>query len=95
MYLQRYVPIVFIRVKTYTDRLSQGGITSSDIATKAIGMRRALVLGQAAVGVPLWRSASGDVEKWPELPYIVFPGNVGQVETLGEVVASYRTMDER
>jgi len=32
--------------------IAKGGITSSDIATRGLGMRRARVLGQAAPGVP-------------------------------------------
>ena len=70
--------------------LYQGGITSSDIATEAIGMKRAKVVGQAATGVPLWKSETVGVGKWADVPYVVFPGNVGQEETLGELVASYR-----
>ena len=33
----------------------QGGITSSDAASKSLRMRRAEIAGQAASGVPLWR----------------------------------------
>lgn len=63
--------------------IAKGGITSSDVATKALGIRRALVLGQALPGVPVW--APGPNTKWPELPYIVFPGNVGGPEALAEL----------
>lgn len=55
--------------------LAKGGITSSDIAVKSLQIKRALVLGQFIKGVPVWRS--DDVSKFPDLPYIVFPGNVG------------------
>jgi uncharacterized protein YgbK (DUF1537 family) len=68
----------------------QGGITSSDTATEALGMKRAKVVGQAATGVPLWKSETVGTGKWVDVPYIVFPGNVGQEETLGDLVASYR-----
>jgi hypothetical protein len=54
-------------------------------------MKRARVVGQAATGVPLWESASEDIRKWADVPYVVFPGNVGGVETLGDLVASYRS----
>lgn len=52
----------------------QGGITSSDLATKALGARCAKIVGQALPGVPLW--LLGPESKHPEVPYIVFPGNL-------------------
>ena len=63
--------------------IAKGGITSSDLATDALGIRRATVLGQAAPGVPVW--LPGEESKWPGLPYIIFPGNVGGVETLARL----------
>lgn len=50
----------------------QGGITSSDLAVKAMGATRAEVAGQALPGVPLWRLGPGS--RYPGVPYIVFPG---------------------
>lgn len=64
--------------------IAKGGITSSDLATRALGVRRALVLGQAMPGLPVW--APGPDSKWPQLPYIVFPGNVGGPDALAELV---------
>lgn len=52
--------------------LTQGGITSSDIATKALEAKRAKVMGQALAGVPLWQL--GAESRFPGVPYIVFPG---------------------
>lgn len=63
--------------------IAKGGITSSDVATKALGIQRAMVLGQALPGVPVW--APGPESKWPELPYIVFPGNVGGPDALADL----------
>lgn len=60
--------------------LAKGGITSSDIATQALGVKRAVVLGQILPGVPVWRL--GPESRWPGLIYIVFPGNVGRPDTL-------------
>ena len=37
-------------------------------------------MGQLAPGIPVW--LSGKESKYPDLPYIVFPGNVGEKETL-------------
>ena len=60
--------------------LAKGGITSSDIATKALGVKRAEVVGPILPGVPLWRM--GDESRWPGLLYVVFPGNVGGSDAL-------------
>ncbi|MEO1011922.1 MAG: four-carbon acid sugar kinase family protein [Bacteroidota bacterium] len=64
--------------------LAKGGITSSDVATKGLGVRRAMVLGQIIPGVPVWRL--GEETKFPGLPYIVFPGNVGDKAALHQVI---------
>ena len=64
--------------------IAKGGITSSDMATKGLNIRRALVKGQISPGVPVWQC--GPESRFPGLNYIVFPGNVGQDETLAEVV---------
>jgi uncharacterized protein YgbK (DUF1537 family) len=62
----------------------KGGITSSDVATKGLGIRKARVLGQVSAGVPVW--LTGDEAKFSGIPYIVFPGNVGNDEALLETV---------
>jgi uncharacterized protein YgbK (DUF1537 family) len=63
--------------------IAKGGITSSDLATKGLGVKRAMVLGQIEAGIPVW--ALGDEAKFPNMPYVVFPGNVGKDETLKEI----------
>lgn len=68
--------------------LAKGGITSSDVATKGLGVRRALVLGQILPGVPLWRTGAESL--YPGLAYIVFPGNVGDAQALARVVTTLR-----
>jgi uncharacterized protein YgbK (DUF1537 family) len=69
--------------------LAKGGITSSDLATRGLGVRRAQVLGQILPGVPVWRL--GQESRWPDLTYIVFPGNVGGPDVLAELVSILRT----
>lgn len=64
--------------------IAKGGITSSDIATRSLAMRRARVLGQIAPGVSVWRMIEAAGAR--DFPYVVFPGNVGSVDTLTEVV---------
>ena len=71
--------------------IAKGGITSSDMATKGLKMKKATVVGQAAPGVPLWR-CDEPTSKWPGLPYVVFPGNVGGDYTLAEVAEKWRPM---
>jgi len=69
--------------------IAKGGITSSDIATKALTVKRALVLGQILPGVPVWQL--GPESRFPGMPYVVFPGNVGGPWALAEVVEELRT----
>ncbi|KAL5815452.1 hypothetical protein ACOSQ4_026093 [Xanthoceras sorbifolium] len=67
--------------------LAKGGITSSDLATKALEAKRATIVGQALAGVPLWQL--GPESRHPGVPYIVFPGNVGDSQALSEIVRSW------
>jgi uncharacterized protein YgbK (DUF1537 family) len=60
--------------------IAKGGITSSDLATKALGVKRALVRGQILPGIPLWEV--GAESRYPGLVYVVFPGNVGGDDAL-------------
>lgn len=62
--------------------IAKGGITSSDVGTKALRVRRANVMGQIRPGIPVWQT--GEESKFPNTPYVIFPGNVGDVETLRE-----------
>ena len=64
--------------------IAKGGITSSDLATEALGVKSARVLGQVSPGVSVWRL--GEETKFPGLPYVVFPGNVGNDENLAQVI---------
>lgn len=64
--------------------IAKGGITSSDIGTKGLSVKKAIVAGQIAPGIPVW--ITGEESKFPGIAYIIFPGNVGKKETLREVV---------
>ena len=64
--------------------IAKGGITSSDVGTKALAVRCANVLGQISPGIPVWQT--GDESKFPQTPYVIFPGNVGENTTLREAV---------
>lgn len=60
--------------------IAKGGITSSDVATKGLNVKRAFTIGQALKGVPVWKL--GNETKFPNMPYIIFPGNVGDKDAL-------------
>lgn len=64
--------------------IAKGGITSSDIGIKGLKVWKAHVLGQIASGIPVWRT--GAESRFPGLPYIIFPGNVGNDDTLLSIV---------
>ena len=64
--------------------IAKGGITSSDVGTKALHVKKARVMGQVKKGIPVWMT--GAESKFPGMPYIIFPGNVGEVSTLKEIV---------
>ncbi|KAL2818363.1 hypothetical protein BJX63DRAFT_384110 [Aspergillus granulosus] len=68
--------------------IAKGGITSSDAATKGLRIKRALIVGQAAAGVPLWR-CDEPTSRHRGVPFVVFPGNVGGESTLGDLVAAW------
>ena len=66
--------------------VAKGGITSHDVAVSGLGIRRAEVIGQLFPGVI---SVLRPLEAAPAAigrPFVVFAGNVGDEETLGEVV---------
>ncbi|GAA1322866.1 four-carbon acid sugar kinase family protein [Leucobacter albus] len=65
--------------------IAKGGITSSDVATRGLEIRRAEVAGSLFPGlVSVWLAASGPAAG---VPYVVFPGNVGSDTHLAEAVA--------
>ncbi|UTR05846.1 hydroxyacid dehydrogenase [Alkalihalobacillus sp. LMS6] len=65
--------------------VAKGGITSSSIGTVGLHVSRAEVAGQIKPGIPVWKT--GQESKFPGKAYVIFPGNVGQPETLKEAVA--------
>jgi uncharacterized protein YgbK (DUF1537 family) len=68
--------------------IAKGGITSSDLATRGLGVKRAMVLGQILPGIPVWEL--GTETKFSGLPYVVFPGNVGGPDALAEAVNKFK-----
>ncbi|MBQ1544898.1 MAG: hydroxyacid dehydrogenase [Clostridia bacterium] len=72
--------------------IAKGGITSSDVGTKALGVIRANVMGQIRPGIPVWQT--GSESRFPQTPYIIFPGNVGEDTTLREAVEILNTKSQ-
>jgi uncharacterized protein YgbK (DUF1537 family) len=66
--------------------IAKGGITSHDVAVRGLSIRRARVLGQLLPGLI---SVFRPIEAAPEAigtPYVVFAGNVGDDNTLADVI---------
>ena len=76
------VDIVYRLPFTPSYLVGKGGITSHDILTKGLGIRTARVLGQVIASVPCVMA--------PHFPYIIFPGNVGNEDSLREVYLKLR-----
>jgi uncharacterized protein YgbK (DUF1537 family) len=68
--------------------LVKGGSTAYGIATRSLEMKRGVVLGQLLPGVPVWRL--GAETRYPDLPLVIFPGNVGGPEALADAVRRLR-----
>ena len=64
--------------------VAKGGITSSDVGVKALRVQCARVLGQIRPGIPVWQT--GPESLFPGTPYVIFPGNVGEMSTLREAI---------
>lgn len=67
--------------------IAKGGITSHVLAQKGLGVKKVKVLGQIFPGIPIWE-LEGE-SKYPKLPYVVFPGNVGDENTLLEIYKKF------
>ena len=68
--------------------VAKGGITSYDIATRALGVKRAMCIGQILPGVPVWEL--GDSSRFPGLKFVAFPGNLGDPDWLSQAVVKLR-----
>ena len=80
--VDRSLPLSFV--------VAKGGITSSDIATKGLEVRRAEVAGPLLPPgiVPVW--ILPDENDFPGLPYVIFPGNVGGPDSLARAIEVLR-----
>lgn len=68
--------------------ISKGGITSNDTLSKGLALRTARLLGQVLAGCSMVRTPP-DHPRFPNLPVVLFPGNVGDADAL---VTVYRRL---
>lgn len=64
--------------------ISKGGITSNDVLSTGLNLRSARLLGQILPGCSMIRT-SADHPRFPQLPVVLFPGNVGDDQGLATV----------
>jgi uncharacterized protein YgbK (DUF1537 family) len=64
--------------------ISKGGITSNDVLSTGLNLRSARLLGQILAGCSMVRTPS-DCSLFPDLPVVLFPGNVGDDRGLATV----------
>jgi uncharacterized protein YgbK (DUF1537 family) len=64
--------------------ISKGGITSNDTLSSGLALRTARLLGQVLAGVSMVCTPS-DHAQYPDLPVVLFPGNVGDATALATV----------
>jgi uncharacterized protein YgbK (DUF1537 family) len=71
--------------------ISKGGITSNDVLSEGLALTTARLLGQVLPGVSMVRTESNHPQ-FPELPVVLFPGNVGDDQALATVYDRLRPM---
>ncbi len=64
--------------------ISKGGITSNDVLSTGLALTSARLLGQILAGCSMVITPS-DHPLFPNLPVVLFPGNVGNADALGIV----------
>ena len=64
--------------------ISKGGITSNDVLSDGLALKTARVLGQVLAGCSVVRCPA-DHPRFPDLPVVIFPGNVGDDDALATV----------
>jgi uncharacterized protein YgbK (DUF1537 family) len=64
--------------------ISKGGITSNDVLSKGLNLTAARLLGQILPGCSMVRTPA-EHPLFPDLPVVLFPGNVGDAQGLATV----------
>jgi len=63
--------------------ISKGGITSNDVLSTGLELKQSRVLGQILTGCSVVRCPA-DHSRYPDLPVVIFPGNVGDEKALAQ-----------
>lgn len=71
--------------------ISKGGITSNDVLSTGLALRSARLLGQIIAGCSVVRTPA-DHPLFPDLPVVLFPGNVGDANALA---TTYQRLSHR
>lgn len=71
--------------------ISKGGITSNDVLSSGLALRTARVLGQIFPGCSVVRCPAHH-PRYPDLPVVIFPGNVGDDTALATVYTRLRPL---
>lgn len=69
--------------KTIGFLISKGGITSNDVLSSGLNLAQSRVLGQILTGCSMVKCPS-DHPAYPNLPVVIFPGNVGDETSLAQ-----------
>ncbi len=69
--------------------ISKGGITSNDVLSIGLNLTAARLLGQILPGCSVIRTEA-EHPQFPNLPVVLFPGNVGNEDSLAAAVASLK-----
>lgn len=69
--------------------VSKGGITSNDVLSTGLNLKASRVLGQILTGCSVVRCPA-DHPRFPALPVVIFPGNVGDQFAVRDVVRRLR-----
>jgi uncharacterized protein YgbK (DUF1537 family) len=64
--------------------ISKGGITSNDVLSTGLALTSARLLGQILAGCSMVLTPS-DHPQFPQLPVVLFPGNVGDADALATI----------
>lgn len=72
--------------------ISKGGITSNDVLSTGLALTTARLLGQILAGCSIVRTPSD--HPYPDLPVVLFPGNVGDANALVTIYRRLQKSDE-
>jgi len=73
--------------------ISKGGITSNDVLSSGLALKTSRVLGQILPGCSVVRCPD-DHPRYPQMPVVIFPGNVGDEKAVARAYARLAGLGE-